>query len=486
MGNISCAVAILLSLSAACLGQTAPIYPKKNADEKKTSVLEEIRKIPPLKNDRGNRRPMIMWEAVSFEPQAAEVYQALLARGLTQHVQMDAKMIETAKALQGAGAPVIMMQGAGGPFGYDHAPGWEHQFDEGYKPWVPDSWWPSSKACPAVFEGWRVNADGLRDTLRSYRDAGVTVNAVWMDWEGEPMSSAHQGAWENARHCTRCRQTLPSAVLADSSLWPGYCKRLAQEILGCYLAAPVREVFPACSITNWVTVCATPERPLRGWDDHAGSPATPTMFTATNPIAYGNDVFFRAAWKADWKLDGEHVDQLYMHLLLRQVSGNEANAEQLAPQLKAVPWVARWCPDIGDETIPMMSCERYREALRHIWLRGCEGMQVFQPARAGYAHIVATELQDAVAVYDEMLAYREFLDKGSVLNTDTPAVQDDGVIWSGLRMGGRAVVRTVKQGGGSARITIEPFPGKKIKLAATVQGETRVLILEKDKVRIEQ
>ena len=485
MKNVLFAIAIVVSLSAICLAETAPIYPKKNADEKKTTVLEQIRQIPPLKHERGTRWPMIMWEAVSFEPQSAEVYKELLARGLTQHIQMDAKMIETAKALQGAGSPVIMMQGAGGPFGYDQAPGWEHQFDEGYKPWVPDSWWPSSRACPAIFEGWRVNADRLRDTLRKFRDAGVTVNAVWMDWEGEPMSSGHKGAWENALHCKRCRQTIPPAVLANDALWPPYCKRLAQEILGCYLSAPVREIFPACSTTNWVTVCSTPERLLRGWDDGVGSPATPIMFTATNPVAYGNDVFFRAVWKPEWKLDGEHVDQLYMHLLLGQVSGSEANAQKIAPQLRAIPWVARWCPDIGDEKIPMVSNERYRESLRHMWLRGCEGMQVFQPARPGYSHIVVTELQDAVAVYDEMLAYRELLDKGAVLNTDVPAVQDDGVIWSGLRLGDRAVVRTVKQGGGSAKITIEPFTGSKIELAATAQGETRVLVLENGKVRVE-
>ncbi len=36
------------------------------------------------------------------------------------------------------------------------------------------------------------------------------------------------------------------------------------------------------------------------------------------------------------------------------------------------------------------------------------------------------------------------------------------------------------------RLTIEPFAGQKIKLAATAQGETRVLVLESGKIRIEQ
>jgi len=484
MSRILIAAAMLCVWAASAAGEP-PIYPVKKTDEPKFSLLDEIMKIPPLKHDLGGRWPMIMWEGVSFEPQPAEVYQALLARGLTQHIRLDAKMIETAKCLQAAGSPVIMMQGAGGPFGYDQGPDWQHRFDAGYEPWKPDSWWPSGRACWAIFEGWQINADRLRDTLRQFKAAGVTVDAVWMDWEGEPSSSGSEGAWQNARHCSRCRQTLPPAVLADYPLWPGYCKRLSLELHGCYLVAPVREIFPACSVTNWMAVISTPERPVLGWRDTVVPPCMPCMFTATNPVAYGNDVFFKVAWKQSYKLDREHVDQFYMHLLLREISANQANAARYAPQVKAVPWVARFCPDAADPTIPMISRGRYRESLRHIWLRGCDAMQIFQPARPGYMDIVIGEVQDAVAVYDEMLAYREFLDKGEVLNTDTPAVQGDGVVWSGLRLGDRAIVRTFKQGGGSAKITIEPFPGKKIKLRATAEGEMH-LLAAKDGTKIEE
>ena len=477
-------VSAMLFASSATAGEQ-PIYPVKRTGEGKVSLLDEVMKIPPLKHDRGARWPMIMWEALPFEPQPMEAYRALLARGLTQHVRLDAKMIETAKRLQEAGSPVIMMQGAAGPFGYDQAPDWQHHFDAGYEPWKPEGWWPSGKACPAVFQGWQINADRLRDVLRQFRDAGVTVDAVWMDWEGEPSSSRFEGAWENARHCSRCRQTLPAAVLADFSLWPAYCRRLSQELLGTYLAAPVREIFPACSITNWMAVISTPERPVLGWDDHVVPPCVPPMFTAMNPVAYGNDKFFEVAWKESYKLDREHVDQFYMHLLLREVSMNAANAMKYAPEVKAVPWVARFCPDVGDPKIPMISRERYREALRHIWLRGCDGMQIFQPARPGYNEIVIGEVQDAVAVYDEMLAYREFLDEGTILNTETPPVQDHGVVWSGLRLGDRAVVRTFKQGGGSAKVTIEPFPGKKAKLRATEAGETWQITARNSEIKIQ-
>ena len=32
--------------------------------------------------------------------------------------------------------------------------------------------------------------------------------------------------------------------------------------------------------------------------------------------------------------------------------------------------------------------ERYREVLRHLWLRGADGMHIFQPRRTGFEDIV--------------------------------------------------------------------------------------------------
>jgi len=113
--------------------------------------------------------------------------------------------------------------------------------------------------------------------------------------------------------------------------------------------------------------------------------------------------------------------------------------------------------------------------VRHLWLRGVDDMQIFQPRRPGFEDICVEEVEDAVAVYDEMLAYREFLDGGTPMSFDVPGPQDDGVVWSGLRLGDRALVRTFKQGGGKAKITIEPWPGKGVQLDANATGKTYLL-----------
>jgi hypothetical protein len=59
------------------------------------------------------------------------------------------------------------------------------------------------------------------------------------------------------------------------------------------------------------------------------------------------------------------------------------------------------------------------------------------------------------------------LSKGHPLCFDVPQPQDDGIMWSGLRHENRAVVRTFKQGGGTASVKIEAFPGKTIDLRYT-------------------
>ena len=464
----------LLAFAVAAAPAEPPDYPRK-IQAKRPAFLERLKKeVPPLKHPRGKRRPMILWECVSFKPQAPEVYKALLARGLTQNIQMSEKMLPTARALQKAGSPVIMMQGSGGPWPYDQAPSWAHQYVDGYKAKKSKSWWPSWKACPAVFEGWRVNADRIRQTLGKFKAAGVTVDAVWMDWEGEPGSSRARGGWENARHCKRCRQTIPPAVLADYSRWGGYCYRLHKGLLAAYLAAPVRDVFPRCSVTNWMVVYSTPQRTVRGWGNGTVPTVVPTLFTATNPVAYGNDIFWKF-WLKKWPLDRRSVDRFYMHLLVRQVSDDSANKLTYGPEVDCVPWVARWCPDKGDPNIPMISRPAYREALRHIWLRGADGMQVFNPRRPGYDDIVFAEAADAVAVYDEMLAHARFLDRGEILCCDVPDLHAEGVLWSGLRLGDEALVRAVHQGKAAKTIRIEPWPGAAIEIQAPPDGATYVL-----------
>ena len=472
---------LLLAAPLLCARAEPPLYAEKKTPVAGFSWIDEIRKnVPVLKNDRGDIPPMILWDPdhgpVDLQP--AEYYKDLLARGLTEHIHMDEQMIPIARALQKAGAPVIMMEGKGDQWPANLAGDpkeWAHLFDTGY---VPKE---AAHACPAFAAGWEINARHVRATLQKYRDAGITVDAVWMDWEGDPIGGAER--YEQALHCARCRESLPPGVLASAKSFSDYCWRRYMDIGAAYLAAPVLEVFPECSVTNWRVTVSTPSRPVRNWEDRPYCAVVPASFTASNPVAYGNTVSW-SLWKPGFKKDREHVDQFYTYLLLNETSDDAANRLIWAPERKAVPWVCRWCPDDPDPKIPIMSRERYREVLRHLWLRGINGMQIFNPKRDGYEDIAVAEVQDAVAVYDEMLACRDFIDHGTPVCLDLPKLQDDGVLWSGLRWGDRAIVRTFKQGGGKASVTVEPWPGRKITLKAAEEGKTWQLVLKNKQIQV--
>lgn len=456
-----------------------PLYAQRETPPASFAWLDEIQKhVPPLKNARGDRLPMIMWEAGPFEVQPPEVYKALLARGLTQHIQMDEKMIPIAKALQDAGSPVIMMQGGAerwpSSVGVDPQV-WQHDFDEGYQPKG------AVLACPVVSAGWEKNADAMRAILQKYKDAGVTVDGVWMDWEGDPVAGADR--YEQALHCKRCRATLPESVLANEKAFKDYTWRRYMDLVGAYLAAPVNDIFPACSVTNWHATVSSADRPVMNWYDKPYCPVVPPLLTASNPVAYGNTVSF-AFWKPEYPMDREHVDQFYTYLLLQEISNDAANRQVWTSARKSIPWVARWCPDNEDPKIPVMSRERYRETLRHMWLRGVHAMQVFNPKRQGFESLAVAEVEDTSAIYDEMLAYKDFLDHGSPLNCEAPKHQGDDVIWSGLRWENRAVIRAFKPGGGSAPLTVSPWPDAKITLDVPAEGKTWELAFKDGKIQI--
>lgn len=439
-----------------------------------------LQRVPPLQHDASGRLAMVTWERFrmaaddkSFQegkPLPVEMYRELARRGLTQALFPDEKYIPTALAIQQAGGQVIFVQGDGanGPGG--EGPEALHKLPADYK--LPKA--EIHYACPLMLAGWNVRANKVRATLTKFRDAGVKVTGYWMDWEGEPWPLKAQ--WEQAKLCSCCREQFPPGVLDDWERYQAYIARLRADLFSAYLAAPVREIYPTCSVTNWEAVTSAPETVVWSWTQSRSlPPQQPGLLTASNPIAYGNDHLYKLHWKklGDLPLNQETMDRLYTSVEIAQVSQNEANQQRWAPTMQTLPWVARYCPDDEDPTVPIMSRERYREVLRHLWLRGTDGMQIFQPLRKGHESIATEEIEDAVAIYDEMLEYRPFLEAGKVMTTAVPALQEKGPIWSGLLLGDEAVVRAFVQDTKPATFTVRPWADTEpVTLTAPPRGAT--------------
>jgi len=433
--------------------------------------------VPPMERELGDRWPMIVWHGPGHAKLEPEQIRVLLERGITQHLTLDTAHVEAARALQRHGSKVIFMEGRAGNWPYSLAGDsllWAHQFDEGYTydmagPGPLGEW---HGACPLMHSGWAALAEQVRTTLGAFRDEGVTVDGVWMDWEGDPYP--FNNLFGQLKHCRRCRQQLPPAVLEDKVAWWDYYWRAYTQLHGAYLAAPAREVFPEIAVTNWHVVFSSRTDPLLYFvDNRVLPPLAPDMFTATNPVAYGNDSWWQREWQEEWVRDRRHVDQFYTHCLLRQISVDAVNRAAYSPQVMSFPWVTRFCPMEGSaDEVPDMSREAYRESLRHMWLRDIDGMQLFNARWKPYEDNWVRELQDAVAVYDEILAHRELLANGEAMNLSVLEVQDDGVLWSGLRGPDTAVVRACSQGADEGVVEIEAWPGVTVELEAPKEGAT--------------
>ena len=458
------------------------------------TVSNVLARIPPLRHDATGRWPLITWEPFlsatndrSFqrgEPLPPDVYRELLKRGLTQAIRMNEKYIPTASALQQAGSPVIVMEGNGGDGPYADTPEARHYLPTDYVIPKGEHLYP----CPMQTAGWGKAADRVRATMQKFKTAGVTVDAVWLDWEVEPLWWTTE-RWRQAQNCSRCESTLPPGVLRTSSRYTDFIMLYRQKLLSDYLAAPILDVFPKASVSNWDSLPSTAERPAYNWWGNTFPPMDIGRFTASMPAVYGSNAIFTDYWYGflgapfrHWRHlrsigeDEAYTDRVYTHVMLGSFSACAFNTIAQAPGKQIIPWVSRVVDDSHRKDTPVLTRERYREILRHVWLRGADAMQVFNPRNPDHPVFMLLEVEDAVAVYDEMLAYRPFLTRGVVMNTEPPSFQDTGALWSGLRCESNALVRAFTQGSDTVRFSLRPWAdGPKLALDATPAGTTYLL-----------
>lgn len=469
----ACTVLALQIVACAGLPQEdvdEPLYPARSPGE--IDWYETLtRELDPLDNDRGERWPLVLWHGVGYQPLEAGQIRALMDRGIVQHLRLRRTDARAARALAGGGAPVVLMEGAGGAWPYDTVEGgdWRLQFSEDAV--VQPEW--RRLPDPTRPAGWEKARDLTRERLQRYVDAGVRVDAVWLDYEGALLNDDYR-----AVRASSAAARLPASILDSEAQYRGYRRTHWLNGLSRYLAAPVRRVYPDAAVTNWVVMVSSAGYPVLSWTDWPHPPSPPLFFTHSNPIAYGIDRYFLWAWPDGHRINRVNVDRFFTHLLLRQVSMDALNRARYRPDMGAVVWVARWVPDQPDERTPVMSRAAYREALRHIWLRGADAMQVFNPARDGFERYAVREVQDVQRVYDEMLEYREFLERGEVMNFKVPDNRDASIMWSGLRLANRAVVRVTNLGAEQKMYYLCLSGGQCVVLPVPARGRTFVLELE--------
>lgn len=75
-------------------------------------------------------------------------------------------------------------------------------------------------------------------------------------------------------------------MLASLEAYTRYIIRLRGNLFSTYVAAPVLEIYPRCSVTDWAAVVSTPERPCpSAWRNRTLTPRGIGLWIVSNPSA---------------------------------------------------------------------------------------------------------------------------------------------------------------------------------------------------------
>jgi hypothetical protein len=484
---------IVLSLlgSQLAFGADTPTPAKSLSDwEQSLFVSGIVANVPELKHPLPNGwQPTLYWEApnlpfhdpVKLKSDLAELWKRGIAPriGLEAEFGVDPKKIDQAvaqaKAVADAGLPVnIQIFGTLDLYKLDGKV-LRH-------PEMPDM----SKVkdvldlpCVTIKDGWHRRAAHLRSLYKKFTDAKIPVVAVWFDYEGPPYP--WNGQLYRTQACPSCRKIVPAEAIQNLETFKPYMYNMFLEAFDEAFGKPTREAFPKAFIGQYEFAPSTAEHqvitpgglPLPACSNHK----TTTIQGSMPSIYVWPTQLLKKSFNSDWPMPQSEVDSVYFSALVRGVSNIHYN---LRPDQRLIPFVSDSVIDTLDDPKkdgPLMSDAMYRECLRHIVLRGAKGFYCFCTAPPyNPLPVYYHGLAQINFVYNELFAYPEFLEKGRVLNDAVLPPKTPGIVWSGLALPDKALIRTLALGRSTTEIVeIVPFPGVPVRLLAPPSGQTYIV-----------
>jgi hypothetical protein len=440
--------------------------------------------VQPMRNDPRGRLPLFLWNVplprdstlvkMRQDGTLRRAIDQLAERGIVPTVQMGwewtpAGALAMAQTLREAGRPVYLL--------IPDAELVERGAYSDTAVWVtgPDTSigglerrWP----CLPLADP-RPGAARIRDLIRPFKDAGIELSGVWFDDEALP--HPWNGVYEAQKRSPDCGRQYPPGAIAEWLAFQGYVFGLRTDLQSAVMADPVHAIFPGARVGNYHEAASSAAVPFVDGGGNSYPPRSLGRLDALMPSAYANTLHLARHARAE-RPTQEAADRLYFFLLLRTVS--TANANKPSGKV-SVPFVSRFVRDAPSPAVRFgMSQRAYRELIRHVLLRGADGLYLFNLGYPG-SPVTSAEsfesVEDARAVYDELLAHREFLDRGHPMTYAVPTLDSLSVIWSGLCLPDRCLIRTVTLRAETQQAVLKPFPGLRVTLDAPSIGATYIV-----------
>jgi len=449
-------------------------------------IRELIDRVPPLTHPRDGALPIRGSRLEGWLPEddeeAKQVLLALDARGLALSARINpgnedamAAALRMGRLQQELGLEVGVNASRAMYSFFNGDESTAHLADDG-TPFFDDSFGSRKMGCPFRLDGRKDDIKAqFRSFLGAYRDAGVTIDFLYLDWEIDgPIE--WNGAWEHSRRCTVCREHVPE--IDDFSAFQDALREIRSALQRECCVQVVQEYFPDALICNYSVY---PHSGVRYWYDYyevlpEGAPYIEDQFARYRPwyhefepcgYTFANPVVY--TWYATWSWYPEWANDDYRWFYNLLLVGS--NAGRHTPQeVPLVTWV-HWhttAPPADAPPVPQMSEWAYQELLWHLYLRGNDGLMMWCTAPE-----TTKEVSLMVEVMDGMLAYREFLGAGEPVIFHVPG--EPGTVVSALRLGDRLLVRRTDFGDNTAPVTRRV--GDRLVTIPRMDGQCRVIDL---------
>ncbi len=448
-------------------------------------VLENTR---PLEFPRGGRLPLFLWPAMDpgdLDASGAEALVRELDRrgvGLVASWQagdvagsLDRALV-IARAQKKAGLPVAVNATSLLYGFFDGSPETAH-VDGAGRPFFDDSFGREAKiGCPFALEGRVPEIRGrVEKFLSAYIKEGRPPDFVWADWEVDgplEFNRAHAAA----KKCARCRAAIPA--LDDFLAFQKAVRDIRSGLERRAFSEPVLEARPGALVGNYAVY---PDDGWREWYDYFEDYEEGQPFLADGRAKYrhwaaefpGTGYTFAMPVVYPWArlfgwYDFADPDFRWFYNMLRIAS----NAGRSAPPgLPIIPFV-HYHP-IDPEKFPApgfrpMSREAYRELLWHMLLRGADTFYLWAGEKES-----PLEVRLLHEVWAEAQRFGEFLERGIPVSFDVPG--GPAPVVSGLRLGGRILVRRTEFGASPAPVVLT-IAGRRLEVPRAT-GRSVVLTL---------
>ena len=430
--------------------------------------------IHPMQHSTAGRLPLFVWfdptgwgGTLALERQSGVLRQwidQMAVRGMVPLVNMDQPpedAVALALTLQDAHQPIFLVF-----YQPDIIQSTTFKNVTIWSPGVDIDGTPKNWALPQQADG-SLGAAWMRQQLLPLQQAGVHLSGAWFDDERSPYPWVP--FWNAEKNDPRTAPYYPAGVLADLNKFRSYVLNLRSQLLSQVMADPIHQMFPGAIVGNFGTVPSG----TTSYVDPNGLVFPQSglgTLDVSMPVYYTYGLNPNVYLKKGQVLTQSMSDAIVFQQYVTSAGTSGANSVGKTN----VSWVAGTTPTA---TFPL-SRATYREMLRHIWLRGANSMFLFGfgwPSLTGDQTTALNSLEDARAVYDEMLAYRPFLDQGTPMNLSPADINSPTPTWSGLKLGNQALVRTFSVPGQATQVTIQAFAGQSVTLDAPQDGATYLI-----------